>query len=184
MSRRYRFDLSSNDPGRLLPEKVIVGVKSDETEIHVVLKALGFVICYRDRMEIEKRIPRDDVLYVPDLIQLDYQLEAAFWGECGECGLDKLDKLAVKVPRADITIIKKSLNEATELLHKMEKAKLRKGRYTILAFNVDDFTELLNLLEMKNSVFLCSVDFEVSPAQVQFEFNGLWFDIQLHVLKF
>ncbi len=179
MSRRYRFDLTSDDPRMRLPEKVMVGMKSGETEAHVLLKGIGFAICYRDRMEIEKKIPRDDVLFVPDLVQFDYRLEVAFWGECGDCSVDKLNKLAVKAPEAEIWVLKKSKNEADDLLVKMRKAGLRKGRYKVASFNVDDFMEILQLQKPKNSLYLCQMDWEM--RQLQMEFNRLWFDIQLNL---
>ena len=35
--------------------------------------------------------------YVPDVVQLDYELRPKLWVECGECTVQKLDRLAVKV---------------------------------------------------------------------------------------
>jgi hypothetical protein len=175
MSRRYRFDLASDDPQRVLPDKIMVGMKPSETENHILLKAFGFVLFYRDRMEIEQRVHRDDILYVPDLVQFNFMLDVAFWGECGDCAVDKLDRLAVKVPSAEIWIIKKSWLEAEELLRAMKKAGLRKNRYHITAFRGEDFEELKSLLQMKNSIYLCSVDWDMKT--VQMDFNGLWFDL-------
>lgn len=160
----------------------MVGLKSTETQDHVLLKALGFVICYRDRMEIEKRVPRDDIQLVPDLVQLDFRLEVSFWGECGDCTVEKLNKLAVKVPEAEICVLKKCPAESFELLRKMDKAKLRKNRYKIITFNSDDFVDLKNHLELKNSIYLCSVDLDT--GEIQMDFNGLWYEFVVNIQTF
>lgn len=155
----------------------MVGMKGTETENHILLKALGFVLCYRDRMEIEQRLHRSDIIYVPDLVRFDFTLDVDFWGECGDCAVDKLNRLAVKAPLAEIWVFKKCHSEADDLIRAMEKAGLRKNRYHIASVDGENFREILAQLNMKNSLYLCSMDWESGEAQ--FDFNGLWFDITI-----
>lgn len=175
MNGRFRFDLTSEDYRRLLPEKVIIGMKSTETEAHVLLKCLGFVLLYRERLEIEKKLPQDAIQFVPDLVQLDFQLQPVFWGECGDCSVDKLNRLAVKAPEAEIWVIKKCYAEAEQLMQLMQKRGLRTGRYHVVALESDFMEELLGLLKGKNRLHFMAADFE--PPALQIEFNGLWFDV-------
>lgn len=181
MSGRYRFNLASDDPKRRLPEKVIVGIKSTETPAHVLLKFLGFVLFYRERLEIEKNLHRDSLQYVPDLVQLDYTLRPVFWGECGDCTVEKLNRLAVKVPEAQIWILKKSIAEAEILQRQMIKNRLRRNRYHLVGLDQEMFDELLSLLQMRNEFYwLCG---EFNPPNLQFDFNGIWFDVGFSWLR-
>src|SRR5213083_3408197 len=109
VSGKYSFDLKSQERRRPLPGKIIVGQKENESVKHVMLKFLAYVLFYRERIQIEPRLPDETIPFEPDVIQLDYSLRPSLWVECGECGVGKLHKLAVKVPEAEIWILKPSL---------------------------------------------------------------------------
>ena len=102
--------------------------------------------------------------------------------ECGDCSPSKLHKLAVKIPDAEIWIIKRSLEEAETLHRAMAKEELRRDRYGIVALDAAMFDEMCGLLAPRNQLTWFSGEFD--PPQLQFEFNGLWFDTTFHVLKF
>jgi len=112
LSAKYIFNLKSDDRRRDLPGKIILGRSETETLPHVLLKFLAFVLFYRERLQIEVNLHMDSIPFTPDVVQLDYELRPRLWVECGECSVSKLDKLAVKVPEAEIWIIKRSLTEA------------------------------------------------------------------------
>jgi len=99
MSGKFSFSITSEDRKRDLPGKVIIGCNETETVTHVLLKFFGFLLFHRERLQIEARLHMDSIPFVPDLVQLDYELRPVFWVECGECAVTKLHKLAVKVPR-------------------------------------------------------------------------------------
>lgn len=174
MSAKYIFELKSEDRRRELPRKLIIGQKENESARHILLKLLGFSLCYRERLQIEGDVMNDNIPFEPDLVQLDYTLRPVFWGECGDCGVGKLHKLAVKVPEAEIWIFKPSFGEAQALLKAMEKEELRRDRYQIIGFEGEMITELIGLLQSRNELLWVSVDFE-SPL-LRFDFNGLWFE--------
>jgi len=102
MAGKYSFHLSSADPRRALPGKIIIGQRETETPTHVLLKLFGYLLFFRERLQLEARLHDDNIPYLPDLVQFDYTLRAALWIECGECSVEKLDRLAVKVPEAAI----------------------------------------------------------------------------------
>jgi uncharacterized protein YaeQ len=182
MSGKYSFHLKSEERRRALPSKVIVGQKENEGANHVMLKFLAYVLFYRERIQIEPRLPDDSIPFEPDVIQLDYTLRPALWIECGDCGVGKLHKLAVKAPEAEIWVMKRSLADAQHLYRAMEREELRRNRYGIVALDPVMFDEMCGLLGPRNTLTWFSGDFD--PPQVQFEFNGLWFDHAFSVLKF
>lgn len=181
MNAKYSFDLVSQDKRRDLPGKIILGQNDNETVAHVMLKLLGFLIFYRERLQIEAALHQDSIPFTPDLVQLDYELRPKLWVECGECGVSKLHKLAVKAPDAEIWILKRSPADAEHLRRAMEKEELRRGRYGILGLDRAMFEELCGLLRYRNEVTWVRGDFE--PPQLQFDFNGLWFDAPFTLLR-
>jgi hypothetical protein len=78
---------------RVAGERLTVHKKNGESYEHVLMKVLGYAM-FRPlypRLEVEKRI---GLRYKPDLIALDDQGKAEFWGECGHVGLRKVVWLA------------------------------------------------------------------------------------------
>ena len=182
MSGKYTFDLTSEERRRPLPDKITVGQKENEGVKHVMLKFLAFVLFYRERLQIEPRLLDDNIPFEPDVIQLDYSLRPVFWIECGECGVGKLHKLAVKAPEAELWIIKRSPADAEALYRAMEKEELRRNRYGLIGLDPAMFDEMCGLLGSRNKLTWFGGDFD--PPQLQFDFNGLWFDTTFTVLRF
>lgn len=131
---------------------------------------------------MEVWLDREGLPFVPDLVELDYQLEPVLWVECGECSVQKLDKLAVKVPNAEIWVVKKSLQDAEHLRLAMQKGELRRNRYAIVAFDWEPFQELLGNLKSRNDVRWYRG--RIHDGSIQLDFNGLWFDLGFQVLRF
>src|SRR5580658_4463319 len=97
-----------------------------------MLKLLAYVLFYRPRLQMETDLNRDSLPFVPDLVELDYELRPKFWVECGECSLSKLHKLAVKLPETKFWIVKASESAARDLRESMEKEEFRRDRYGIV----------------------------------------------------
>ncbi len=182
MSGKFIFRFSSQDKRRRLPGKIIVAQNPTETPAHVLLKALAYVLFHRDRIQLETRLQDDNIAYKPDVVQVDYELRARLWVECGECSVDKLDRLAVKVPDAELWVVKRSLAEAEHLWQAMRKADLRTNRYRLIGFDPAAFDELLGLLQTRNDLAWIRGGFD--PPLMQLDFNGLWFDTTFTVLLF
>ncbi len=182
MSAKFSFHLVSQEKRRSLPPKIIIGRQETETVANVALKLLAFLIFFRERLQIEANLHQDDIPFVPDLVQLDYELRPKLWVECGACGIPKLHKLAVKVPEAEIWVVNRSLAEAEQLLHAMAKAELRQNRYQLLALESEMFEELCALMQNRNELTWVRGGFD--PPGLQFDFNGLWFDAPFTVLRF
>src|SRR5689334_17093342 len=182
MGGKYSFRLGRANPPRGFPSKLIVGRQDTETAGHVLLKALGYLLFFRERLQVDVNLHDPAIPYRPDLVQLDYELRVRLWVECGECNVIKLDRLAVKVPEAEIWVIKRSLTAAEDLWRAMAKAELRRHRYHLIALDARMFDEAESLLESRNEFYWVQGSFD--PPQLQFDFNGLWFDAPFSVLPF
>ena len=182
MSGKYSFTMQSEDRQRALPRKLIIGRQDTETTRHVLLKLFGFLLFFRDRLLIEPRLDDDNIPFRPDLVELDYQMRPRLWIECGDCSVVKLDKLAVKVPEAELWVIKRSVHEVEELIHGMRKARLRQNRYHLVALDHEMFDEVRAGLGTRNELFW--VGGSLHPPAMQFDFNGLWFDAELYHFEF
>ncbi|SRR5581483_3591376 len=181
MAAKFTFDLESQDRRRDLPRRLILGQQDTETITHVALKFIAFLMFFRERLQIETNLRMDAIPFVPDLVQLDYELRPRLWVECGECGVNKLRKLAVKIPDAEIWIVKRSRPSAEHLAEAMAKEELRPGRYQIVALDAGMVEEFCGLLEPKNEMLWVGCEWD--PANLQFDFNGLWFDAPFAVLR-
>ena len=183
MSAKYSFTLASEDRRRAdLPRKILIAQNDTETIAHITLKLLAFLMFWRPRLQLETNLHQDDIPFVPDLAQLDYQLRPALWIECGECSVAKLDKLAVKCHDAEIWVVKRSPAEVQLLVTAMRKAELREDRYDLLALDPEMFSEVCGLVQQRNDVTLYACEFD--PPKLQFDFNGLWFDTEFRVTRF
>lgn len=183
MSAKHTFHLQSRDKQRDLPRRIIIGQQDTETLRHIMLKLLGFVLFYRPRLQMETDLDRDSLPFVPDLIELDYELRPKLWVECGECSLGKLHKLAVKLPDSEFWIVKSSEHAARDLLAAMAREEFRQNRYGVIGLDGNMFDEVCGLVQGRNELFWVEGSFE-PPPRMQFDFNGLWFDAPFTVLRY
>jgi uncharacterized protein YaeQ len=181
MSAKFTFDLVNQDRKRELPGKIIIGLHENETVVHVLLKLMAFIIFHRERLQIDANLHMDSIPFVPDLVQLDYELRPKLWVECGEPGVNKLHKIAVKLPDADIWIVTRSGASATQLSQAMTKAELRTDRYHLIGLDEEMFDEMCGMVHSRNEVTWIWGEFD--PPNLQFDFNGLWFDAPFTLVK-
>lgn len=182
MPAKHTFNLQSRDKTRELPRRIIIGQQETETIKHVLLKLFAFVLFHRPRLQIEIDLDRDTLSFVPDLVELDYELRPKLWIECGECSLAKLHKLAVKLPDAEFWIVKAGEGPARDLRAAMEREGFRKNRYGIVGLDSQMFGEIRDLMRGRNDLFWVEGTFD--PPRLQFDFNGLWFDAPFTLLRY
>jgi hypothetical protein len=78
--------------------------------------------------------------------------------------------------------VQRSADELAVVQHEMERLHLRRNRYRLLAFDAALFDELLALLTNRNELTLFRLNLE--EGQMQFDFNGVWFDAELVTASF
>ena len=167
MSGKHSCTLESKDWKRKLPHKIIIGRQEPETIEHVALKLVSYLFFHRDRLQIGMNLHNDSIPFIPDLIQLDYELRPVLWVQCGECTVNKLNKLAVTVPEAEIWIVQPSIDAANDLLRAMAKAELRRKRYHLLALDREMFAEMTSLVRSRNDLLWVSA--AMDPPEMHFE---------------
>ena len=182
MTARYRFHVQSPDARRVPPHRVIIAQEDPDTTAVVVLRILAYLLFHRERIRIQARLHDDNIPFLPDVVQLDYELRPALWIECGECPAARLDRLAVKVPSAELWVLQSSVERAENLLRAMQKAGLRRNRYGVIGLETALVDELTALLKPRNDILWVRGSLE--PPQLQFDFNGLWFDTTFVLTRF
>ena len=182
MSAKFVFNLQSQDRRRDLPHKVLLGQRENETTRHILLKFLAYILFFRERIQIEGNLHNDNIPFEPDIVQLDYELRPKLWVECGECSVNKLNKLAVKVPEAEIWVVKRSLSDSQHLFAALAKEGLRRDRYSLIGLDETMVNEMVGLLSTRNALLWVNGEFD--PPNLQFDFNGLWFDTTFTILRF
>ena len=70
---------------------------------------------------------------------------------------------------------------AEDLVHAMAKGELRRDRYNIIGLDAEVFSEVCVLLQPRNELTWVRGGFD--PPQMQFDFNGLWFDAPFTMLR-
>ena len=179
---KFTFQCTSDDGRRPLPHKVLFALGLNETPRHIVLKFLGWVLFYRDRLMVETNVQNDSIPFIPDLCQLGYDMRPTLWVECGDCSVGKLHKLGAKCPEAEIWVVKASAAEVQTLMRSMAREELRTDRYDLLALDPEMVSELIGLIRERNEFHLHRADAE--EKRLQFEFNGLWFDTTHETFRF
>ncbi len=182
MHAKYVFSLESQDRKRDLPGKIIIAQRETETPVQVLQKLFGYLLFFRPRLLMDTNLHDEYIPFVPDLVQLDYQLQPALWVECGETNPTRLNKLAVKVHEAEIWIVRHSREEADALIRLMDKANSRRDRYKFVVLDAEMIEEVSTMTHGRNSVTWYHGSFE-TPL-MQFDYNGMWFEAEFEVLNY
>ena len=96
---------------RINGQKQILIKRAEEKETHVLMKiflAKLYDTEYED-IKIEVRHAAEK-RYKPDLLALNLQGEAIFWGECGEVGFDKIQVLISRYRDTHLSFAKWNIN--------------------------------------------------------------------------
>ncbi len=155
-----------------LPERLIVGRHDDESVVHVVLKALSFFIFYRERLQMGGHLHNENIPFIPDLLQLDYEGHPTFWAECGPSDPARIKKIVAKAPDAEVWWVRETTAEMEHMPQRLKKAGVRPGRVKFLGFPEELIETLCQCLQAKNDVFWMPADFD--PPALQFDFNSEW----------
>ncbi len=184
---KFNFQFTSDDRLRPLPHKLLLALGQNESVRHIALKLLAYLLFYRDRLQVETEVPDEGIPFVPDLVELGYDLRPRLWIECGDCGTGKLHKLTTKCSETEIWCLKRSLSEADGLLRNLTKDEVRRGRIGVIAFETDFFEDLCRTIQERNQLHWYRGGFAgengLEAPGMQFELNELWFESSFRVQK-
>jgi uncharacterized protein YaeQ len=115
-----------------LPPKLIMDSRIGESDRHVVLKVLGWLLFWRPDLQVEKSA---DQHYQPDLIAGEDLRRPDLWIDCGDTTLKKLDKISTTNSRALIVLVKAERSEMVRYAAMAEKKIRRNERVAYVAFD-------------------------------------------------
>lgn len=171
---KFSFRIECQDSRLDVPDRLIVGRQDEESEMHIVLKALGFLFFYRGRLQIGGHLYNDNIPFIPDILQLNYEGHPTFWAECGVSDPRRLKKIVAKAPQAEVWWIRETDTEMEVMPNQLKKAGVRPGRVKLLGFPAALVKDLCRLLRAKNEIFWMPPDF--FPPAIQFDFNNEWIE--------
>lgn len=127
---RRKFSFSVNG------QKQILIKRQEEKETHVLMKvflAKLYSDLY-DNIKIEVRYASEQ-RYKPDLLAINLQDEALFWGECGEVSLEKIRYLLSRYRQTHLCFAKWNIKPAPfEKMIETALSKLKKARQAPVDF--------------------------------------------------
>ncbi|MEW6777809.1 MAG: YaeQ family protein, partial [Bdellovibrionota bacterium] len=128
-------------------KKVVLGRTEYETDEHVLLKLLAWLLFFHPRIVIEKKMEGD---FEPDLILEDYDGTVKLWIECGRVSVNKLDKLTRRYPDARLYVLLASERDIPMMVKNIEKKVERLSRIRLVAFKEKVVDSLLPVFSDRN----------------------------------
>ncbi|MBN1688375.1 MAG: YaeQ family protein [Candidatus Omnitrophica bacterium] len=151
MIEKYTFQLCSE---RIQQKKKMVFVKSSsETQGHVILKLLGYMLFYHPDLRVEAKV---GMHYKPDLALDGDGGVPSLWIDCGYIALKKAEKLAHQLKRTRFVIIKKT-NREIENFKKLVDKRFEDSTVEYLAFEPAFVDRLAGALRRINEVTIYPV---------------------------
>tara|TARA_A100001037_G_C15132057_1_gene629183 strand:- start:1579 stop:2145 length:567 start_codon:yes stop_codon:yes gene_type:complete len=169
---KFSFRIECQDSRLGIPGRLIVGRQDEESEVHVVLKVLSYLIFYRHRLQIGGHLFHDNIPFLPDLLQLDYEGHPGFWAECGPSEMPRLKKIVAKAPNAEIWWVRERMGEMDAMKAALKKAGVRPERIRLLGLPGELVASLCHSLQARNEIFWMPATME--PPELQFDFNQEW----------
>jgi uncharacterized protein YaeQ len=131
---KYTFDIECNGHSR----KLILARASQESEEHLALKLLAYLLYFDRRPKVETGVGQH---YKPDLV-CDDGRHVTLWIDCGDIGMHKLDRVTTTNHRAEIVVVKASERAARSYIQLAAKRVRRPERIQLVTFD-DRFVDAL-----------------------------------------
>lgn len=158
---KYSLDITCNGIAR----KLIVGRGSGESEEHIALKLLAYLLYFERDPKIELDV---DQTYKPDLVcQEDGTV--TLWVDCGDIRPHKLDRVLTTNRQAEVVVVKPNLRTARTYKHLAEKKLRRPARTKYLSFENDFVERFVALLESRSTL---AAQIANEPWRMELVLNG------------
>ena len=143
MASKYTFHFEDNT-------KIVQERRGGESDRHIVLKLLGYMLYFELRPQIEIAVSDNRREYRPDVVAFDDGGNIALWVDCGQITLHKADDLTRQLDTAAIVIIKTTFREMEGYAIQAMKKVKRAGRVLFLGFDADFVPSLIAALGHNN----------------------------------
>ncbi len=171
MKAQYTFNIQANG----VPPKLIVIKATDESEEHIIMKLLSYMMFYREGIKIEQKAGQH---FKPDLFVGGENHQPVLWVECGKTALNKLDKVATKNHKCDIYIVKNNTRELLPYYERARKKVKRVERVKFVCFDSGFVDSLASALQRTNDVSV--VEFEAGK-QISLSFNDVNYESAIYI---
>ena len=170
-----RCDLNVNGGSR----RALIAAKEEETPEHVALR-LAAAILFFDREPALDTGPSDpavaDIGFFPDLMVPDDEGGVAVWIECGNVAVNKLTKVARRIKRGRLVILKESADAGRRMREVINKEISKGEKVEVWAWPREEFARWTAAIQESNYVFG-----EASGSSLNLVLNETVFDTQLIV---
>ncbi len=142
---KYTFNIAAEH----IPPKLVLTKAEGESEGHLMLKFLSYLLYYRPGIKVEYRIEQH---FQPDLIVEGDNFQPLLWVDCGNTTLKKLDKVATKNHHCDIYIVKENEYQLRVYYQKAQKRVKHVERVEFICFDDTFVSVLVEGLQRTNEV--------------------------------
>jgi uncharacterized protein YaeQ len=123
-------------------EKQILETRSGESQKHIILKTLAYILHYSFQPRIEEKVLRGRGDYKPDVVITREPEEVTHWIDCGQIAVRKVDDLTRRLPDTQIIVVKASVGEMESYAREVAKKVRRADRVEFLAFDYEFVPDL------------------------------------------
>lgn len=159
---KYTFNIQAEH----ISPKLVLEKAKGESEAHVILKLLSYLMFYRQGIKIEHRVEQH---FKPDLVVEGDNFQPVLWVDCGNTAIRKLDKVATKNHNCEIYIVKENNHQLRAYYQKSQKRVKRIERVQFICFDDGFVSALVNGLQRTNEVKLNQL---VGKKSIALTFNG------------
>ena len=143
MASKYTFHFADNT-------KIVQERRGGESDRHIVLKLLGYMLYYEQRPRIEIPVGLDRRGYRPDVVAFDANGSVTLWVDCGQITLRKVDDLTRQRQGMPFVIIKAARSEMEGYALQAAKKVKRLDLVLLLSFDPDFVPSLIAALGHNN----------------------------------
>ena len=151
-----------------IPPKLVLAQAEGESEAHIILKLLSYLMFYRQGIKIEHRVEQH---FKPDLVVEGDNFQPVLWVDCGNTAIRKLDKVATKNHNCEIYILKENYRQLDAYFKNAKKRVKRIERVQFICFDDGFVDALVNGLQRTNEVSLNQLQL-VEGKSIMVTFNG------------
>jgi uncharacterized protein YaeQ len=143
MASKYTFHFGER-------EKIVQERRGGESQRHIVLKLLAYMLYYERGPRIEIPVSESRRDYRPDVVAFDAADNITLWVDCGQITLRKVDDLTRQLRTAEIVVIKPTLKEMEGYAQQAAKKVKLIERVCLLGFDHDFVENLIGGLGHNN----------------------------------
>ncbi len=145
MASKYTFHFADNT-------KIVQERRGGESDRHIVLKLLGYMLYFALRPQIEVAVSDDRREYRPDVVAFDAAGSITLWVDCGQITLHKVEALTRRYDDAALIVIKTTFREMEGYAVQAMKKVKHAHRVLFLGFDADFVPSLINALGHNNQI--------------------------------